>query len=600
MSVLEVSATKRDAKGYLQKYAPKSPAALTKIPEFRHGKRQQSPTVEADSSASLCNVAIVKLRCPQSLDDITLRGVAKSFFQLRILGLVSVVVLDCGIENDRDVFEDQSIRLSEAIDSFAKPGSKILDGIAVRQQHQSQQGTASEAERSIISDQIRIEDQGRLELAIQHGLIPIIPSLAHPDPISGQKPTDSTQLALSLTKYLSGMQFGVPSPDNTCTDELVPPRKLASIERIIILDPLGGTPVPGRPGASHRFVNLEQEYESLLRSLLGPEGSPVARNEDAITSGTMHATNLRLAKEALSLLPSSSSAILTTPHAAGFSNGFSNNGITSGKISGPTSPEETPKEFGFDGMVQTRKKRNPILHNLLTDKPVFSSSLPFQRILDGADNSADAGSSSAATLVKRGMPVTIFPDPRMSHWASPMPGEPRLRLTDNCIDLQRLVHLIDDSFGRPLDVEHYLNRVKNNLAGIIIAGEYEGGAILTWETPEGLDEKTAYAQGRLVPYLDKFAVLRSRQGSGGVADIVFNAMVQDCFPTGVCWRSRKNNPVNKWYFERSSGTNKLSDSNWTMFWTTPGLDSASPILKDYESVCRKVEPSWADNKHILD
>jgi len=156
--------------------------------------------------------------------------------------------------------------------------------------------------------------------------------------------------------------------------------------------------------------------------------------------------------------------------------------------------------------------------------------------------------------------------------------------------------LINDSFGRKLDVEHYLNRVQDSLAGIIIAGEYEGGAILTWERPFGMDEETAYAEGRLVPYLDKFAVLRKSQGAGGVADIVFNAMVRDCFPGGVCWRSRKDNPVNKWYFERSRGVRKLPDSNWAMFWTSEQAALNERLMKDYEDVCRNVVPSWADNK----
>lgn len=163
------------------------------------------------------------------------------------------------------------------------------------------------------------------------------------------------------------------------------------------------------------------------------------------------------------------------------------------------------------------------------------------------------------------------------------------------------MYLIEDSFNRKIDVQDYLNRVKDNLAGVIIAGEYEGGAILTWERPEGMSEEEAYETGRFIPYLDKFAVLKSRQGSGGVADIVFNAMVQDCFPNGVCWRSRKDNPVNKWYFERSKGTAGLAGTNWRMFWTTPEVaPGIAATFADYEAVCRSVEPSWADNKHILD
>lgn len=442
---------------------------------------------------------------------------------------------------------------------------------------------------------MRVDDLGRLKRALQHGLIPVVPSLARRDDASAPQPVDAGQFVLTLTKYLTGMQFvsphGEPPAPGT---EAEKPRKIASVERVIILDPLGGTPVPGRPGASHRFVNLEQEYDTLLRHLMGPEGSPLAQKDQCPASATIHASNLNLAKEALSVLPSSSSAVITTPLAAA-----STTFAASGAAKAPC-PDQTVPQFGFNGMVTTRKRQNPLLHNLLTDKPVYSSSLPFKRIRDSGYNGANVGPSSAATLIKRGMPLTIYPDPRIQPWTPPKPGGPRLRLTDKCIDLPRLMYLIENSFNRKLDVQDYLNRVNENLAGIIIAGKYEGGAILTWEQPEELDQQTAYEQGRLVPYLDKFAVLKSRQGSGGVADIVFNAMVGDCLPDGVCWRSRKDNPVNKWYFERSAGTSKLNDSKWTMFWTTPGLDTRHPTMRDYESVCRQVEPSWLDNKHILD
>lgn len=78
-------------------------------------------------------------------------------------------------------------------------------------------------------------------------------------------------------------------------------------------------------------------------------------------------------------------------------------------------------QLGFDGMVTTRKKHNPILHNLLTDKPMYSSSLPLQRIQDGGYR-IDPSDSTAATLVKRGMPLTIYPDPRENPWRPPKTG----------------------------------------------------------------------------------------------------------------------------------------------------------------------------------
>ncbi|EHL02715.1 putative Amino-acid acetyltransferase, mitochondrial [Glarea lozoyensis 74030] len=122
----------------------------------------------------------------------------------------------------------------------------------------------------------------------------------------------------------------------------------------------------------------------------------------------------------------------------------------------------------------------------------------------------------------------IHPNPVDEPWRAPLPGRPNLKLTDSHIDLSRLVHLIDDSFDRKLDVRDYLKRVNDRIAGVIIAGEYEGAAILTWETPPGVvEDGSMESRSRMVPYLDKFAVLKKAQGSGGVADIVFTAMVED-------------------------------------------------------------------------
>ena len=161
---------------------------------------------------------------------------------------------------------------------------------------------------------------------------------------------------------------------------------------------------------------------------------------------------------------------------------------------------------------------------------------------------------------------------------------------DPRVDLKRLVYLIEDSFRRKLNVKHYLNRIQNRVAGIIVAGDYEGGAILTWEMPPGVNDPN-----RLVPYLDKFAVLQTSQGSSGVADIVFQAMVRSCFPEGVCWRSRKDNPVNKWYLERASGTWKIPNSNWTMFWTGDDVAEGEQKWNDYVGVCSNIAASWAED-----
>ncbi|OAQ99438.1 hypothetical protein LLEC1_07698 [Akanthomyces lecanii] len=581
VSVLESTATRRDAKGYLQKYTANQPGkeASKAVPD------SQNATSTSTVSEPV-NIAIIMLRDPQHLAQSTVDGIAKTIAQLRALGLLSAVVIDCTGDSSRQVFDTEALRLCEAVDNFGKPGAKVISDIFLGQASDAQQPSA-------YCNSIKVSDRGLLKRAFQHGLIPVVPSMSARDELSAARPAGAEQTVLALTAFLSGLQFEKPAiPDASGNSKNIwRPEKIASVERVILLDALGGTPTSGRGvGVCHRFINLEQEYYWLRAQLLGPEGSPATGSPSGKPTTNNHVSNLALAKETLTILPPSSSALITTPVAAA---------NTSTIYSEPRSIKTEEGQLGFDGMVTTRKKHNPILHNLLTDKPMYSSSLPLQRIQDGGYR-VDPRDSTAATMVKRGMPLTIYPDPRENPWRPPKPGAPRCRLTDHNVDLPRLVHLIDDSFGRKLDVDDYLNRVNDNLAGIIIAGEYDGGAILTWEKPEGVTDQEAYDRGLYVPYLDKFAVLRCRQGSGGVADIVFNAMVRDCFPDGVCWRSRKNNPVNKWYFERSVGTIKLSDSSWTMFWTTLGLCGRQPTLEQYESVCRSVRPSWADNKHIVD
>ncbi|UNI22080.1 Amino-acid N-acetyltransferase [Purpureocillium takamizusanense] len=596
VSVLESSATRRDAKGYLQKYANKreavTPTSRPSSPQFFQGPQPFQQLQGALSSQQgreqlavdeeLTKVAIVKLRKPQELPDDVVAGIAKTLSQLRALGLLAIVIIDCGTRQSRRTYEHQALRLCEAIDSsFGQPVARFAEGIFLRQ---SRNGPLQDTRASspIFSGNVRVDDQGMLGRALRRNKIIVVPSVARPNELSSPRPTDAHSTLLALTKYLIGMQFA-PSESLATEPHASRPSRTASVERVILLDPLGGIPMVGKSSVAHRFINLEQEYTTLMEQLNDAHGSSTGPGEQAMSRKLSHAENLVLAKDALSLLPSSSSALITTPLAAA-----------------NIKQQPDPSSLQLDDMVATRNRRNPLLHNLLTDRPAFSPSLPLQRIKDESHGGLQTVDASAATLVKRGMPVTILPEPRSGPWRPPEPGSPRLRLTDTSVDLPRLVHLIEDSFGRKLDVQDYLRRVNENLAGIIIAGEYEGGAILTWERPEGLDEQQAFEQGRFVPYLDKFAVLKSRQGSAGVADIVFNAMVQDCFPEGVCWRSRKNNPVNKWYSERSAGVLQLPDSNWTMFWTTAGLSVEHPMFKDYKAVCRTVQPSWADDKHILD
>ncbi|KAL7627359.1 Amino-acid acetyltransferase, mitochondrial [Parahypoxylon ruwenzoriense] len=602
VSVLETSVTKRDAKAYMNKFVP----LLEKkgATGFKGQKAQTGPAdikcsageaVATDASVATKDVvhglkpegdiaiqaplyvALVKFRAPQGANDTTIDGVGKTLSQLRKLGLISIVVVDCGTVGENDAVQRQTStvqanRIAMAIDNYGAPGARIIDSpITIK-------SSAEVYNSPFTSRGLFVGNPHDLMAALQEELIPIIPSFGYTADACTIKPINANDAILALTRQLSGLQF----PDQPAEDsQVIPISRSAEVYRLVVLDPLGGIPAKNRATGRHLFLNLEQEFQEVRNDLTVLASSDSNGSISTRQSNLQHLENAELAKNVLSLLPPTSSAVITTPQ--------------------EVANERAPKDNGIDwALVGTRRGQNPLIHSLLTDKPVQSSSLPSERFRPFTSSTGMAQIGSLTTLAKRGMPLTIFPDPRVSPWRPPRLGQRGLNLTDPCIDLPRLVNLIEDSFGRTLNVDHYLKRIHGNLAGIIIAGEYEGGALLTWEKPPGLDGSEANNLDRLVPYLDKFAVLRKSQGAGGVADIIFNAMVRDCFPDGVCWRSRKDNPVNKWYFERSRGSLKFKDMNWTMFWTTPGLALDGQKFRDYESVCRGIEPSWSDKKHIID
>ena len=546
----------------------------------------------------------MKIRGLQLVDDKTLEGIAHTLSQLSKLGLSPLVVIDDEVEGQaaearkpsgwREELVRQADRMVSALQRETPSRTSRLDYVLGT----SNDGSGGNATTAVSGD-VRVQHPGALLGLLKRGSIPVIPPLAYTSTTQRVQKVQADEVVLALTRNFTGLDQ-LSDPGVSVTEQGDPTaRSTATLDRIILLDPLGGLPSAQRRDSAHVFINMEQEYTEVREELLGthipaapqagPRGQTVVDAEaaslpESLPSPPMpkivtnqNVKNLDLLQKALAILPPSASAILTTPNeAATFTN----------------TDQLTAAELG----VITRRPRNPLIHNLLTDKSLVSSSLPVARL----DTGAFAGSRlspqpNRATFVQRGMPLSIIPDPRVQAWTAPRSHRSPLRLDDPTIDLSRLTTLIEDSFGRPLDIEHYMNRIRNNLAGIIVAGEYEGGAILTWELPPGVpDDGSEASRARMVPYLDKFAVLKRSQGAGGVADIVFSAMVRTCFPQGVCWRSRKDNPVNKWYFERSVGTYKIPGTNWTTFWTAEDLYQDRQKFHDYVNVCRDVQPSWAD------
>lgn len=644
LSLLSSASTKREAKSYLSRFKDNTSQSASKLAEqsskesttaslpsgvnlgsFYGASRavydtpvfrqDNTPASRADDSAEGLHLALIKLTVPQALDDSVITGLAKTFSQLVRLGMACCVVVDPNMDGTtaavRQVANEQANRIAAAVDAEPDSRSFRLDSAL----------SVSESNPSLA----RVMSRRDLLSPLSDGHVVIVTPTAYIEENPRAVMVTANEAVLALTREFAGLST-VPDPDE---DPVITAEKISNLQReialdrVILLHPLGGIPTFRGPQSSHVFINMEQEYDDIedelseTRSSLagdahdtitypdtGPadtilESNPLSKfvNQDVFSPlpgkserllGTNpigqvldgHLENLRLSRQALAMLPSASSGIITSPQ----------------EVANSAHAQTNTTDLSTVG---TRRQRNPLIHSLLTDKPLLSSSLPPGRRGTGNGKaSAISPFTPHTTFVKRGMPLTILPNPHVQMWTA---QRQRVQLNDPSIDLPRLVNLIEDSFDRKLDVPNYLERVNDRIAGLIIAGEYEGGAILTWETPPGVsDDGSPESAARMVPYLDKFAVLKRSQGAGGVADVVFNAMVRTCFPNGVCWRSRKDNPVNKWYFERSCGSWKLADSNWTMFWTTPGLPEDTQTFQDYEAVCRVVQPSWADNKSVVD
>ncbi|RVX74043.1 hypothetical protein B0A52_01874 [Exophiala mesophila] len=573
-SLLSSAATKRDAKAYITRLknpekaivpsaTPTNPTtrpaqtqvnlgglfgrarAVEESPIFSHNQDNIDYALEEQETL---HVALIKISNITSMSDSIVAGIARTLSSLSRLSMAPCVVVDESDTSNQPPTRQQlsaaADRLVSAIESYSQSGARIIDNAL----------SLGEDGRP------RVFMRRLLTRPLRRGRIPVVVPIAYSDRTHQAINITADQALVALVRELSGyIQPRAINPDQQAHSTWKP----ISLDRIIVVDETGCIPSTKSIDKKHVFVNLSQEYSALQEELRSSTDGKVS---------VRHASNLRMFRDALQLLPHTSSGLLTTPAAA------------ANIDKEPTKPISS---------VGTRRQKNPLIHNLLTDKPAYSSSLPSGRLAQDTSSS----SATTSTFIKKGMPLIILPHPDAQVWKAT--STPRLKLTDPRIDLKRLTYLVDDSFNRQLDVEAYLRRVNDRIAGVIIAGEYEGGAILTWETPPGASDDD---HSRLVPYLDKFAVLKKSQGAGGVADIVFNAMVRTCFPNGVCWRSRKDNPVNKWYFERSRGTFKIPDTNWTMFWTTPDLllDQNRQTFLDYEGVCRTVKPTWADGKVLVD
>ncbi|KAI8065400.1 uncharacterized protein B0P05DRAFT_476148 [Gilbertella persicaria] len=301
-------------------------------------------------------------------------------------------------------------------------------------------------------------------------------------------PVKANQALVALTQRLA----------NQAVDPKLVPSK------IVVINKEGGIPNHALPGTAHSLVNVQEEYEDIEKAF--------STHETWKQSHPNTMQDLTMIRDCLDQLPTASSAII----------------------------------------VPTSSLPSALITNLVTDKPLYSSSLPVTH--------AAQINQKKTTVLRHGIKINTFHD-----------------LGD--LNLNRLTSLLEASFQRKVNTEAFYSRLDKVLAGAIIAGDYEGAVIMT-------DEKPDPSSSRSHAYLDKFAIAPSSQGIG-LTDILWKRMC-DNYPE-LLWRSRKDNGVNKWYFERSNGFIRLKDSNWVLFWH--GAEGHKHA-QDYAKITMSIPPSF--------
>jgi amino-acid N-acetyltransferase len=468
-----------------------------------------TPLGDANRHGQHLRISIIKIRDYESIRSETLNQLTATISRLVKLGVSPIIVVDAETERAEFVrgYKLPFGHYNRKISNKAWSMISFLEGDQSSLRLRARPiESLYEVTSGANSGNLRPTFIGSITRSLFTGIIPVVIPIAYDAQTAEQKLVNANNAVCALVEGL--MNSGSP----------------LSVEKVIFIDPLGGVPSLERGGkdASHIFVNLEQEFTEISAELMQSGYLPCQVRD-------VHLANLKTMQRALSLLPLSSGGLITTPQVAALCS-----------------------------------SRNPIIYNLLTDRPVVSPSLPV---------SMKRTPVLQTTIFRKGMPLqTMYSETGIDLVKEAKIGR---------IDLSQLTNLINDSFGKKLDVEHYLNRINRNVAGIIIAGDYEGAAIISWEDSKNNSSRVAY--------LDKFAVRASSQGGSGVADMIFKAMMR-MFPDELLWRSRGNNPVNKWYFERSIGTMRVPGTHWVMFWN--GSETREETsLGDYLDICSSIEPS---------
>ncbi|GAA5848851.1 hypothetical protein JCM8547_006366 [Rhodosporidiobolus lusitaniae] len=481
------------------------------------------------------HTALVKVQGPFS--DRQLESIAEGMVYLKKLGLVPIVVMDHEkwVEEEerfadlddkrrreevsrlRDHMKQESIRFSDMLEKMGGASRPLLEGVLCVQGAAFEDTFAPLPSTSSnprpydtpLPTNLFVDSLSGIRSAVRRGEIPVIPPVA----------LDASCFAfcVSADDAVRAIAFGLTDSQKAAGLRYEGDARLKNDVdltpvRLMVINREGGIPSPARNGDPHLSINLSSEYDYIQKTFIWHESHPTAL------------ANLALIRDCLEYLPRTASGVLVS--------------------------HRSPKS---------------LIANLITNRPALSPSLAH-------DSLPRRNIAHQPTIVRRGLPIRVH------------------RSMDD-VDEDKLTHLLEEAFGRTLDRQPFYDRLRRDLDFCIVAGEYSGVAIVTNEIERAAEPPYAPVEGASpVAYLDKFAVLPSLQGDGTV-DFLWGALRDESWGLGLLdalnpnlgglqgqgiardlvWRSRSNNPVNKWYFDRSTGFFKIpppagAATGFSLFW----------------------------------
>ncbi|EJD51775.1 mitochondrial amino-acid acetyltransferase [Auricularia subglabra TFB-10046 SS5] len=519
LSVLRAGPSLRDTKGYLASFSPRPPPRPAPLPALPVEAWSMSstprtapvtttePLPAASTSPVVASIldpvykhtALVKIQGPFS--DRQLESIARGMVYLEKLGLVSIIVVERddwqpGRHGERHQAVEDAMRVAAALEQQGAKARPMLDTLVRLGPHpddvEARSTGCMEDPAGPPEAHALLNDLVPLRSALRAGEIPVLPPLVL-DSFCRSVRVDANDMLAALARGLveAATRTGNRPADAAPSTEI----NLTPL-RLMIINREGGIPSYARAGLPHLLVNLSSEYD-YIHDTFDPSWN---------SSHPKSLSNLALARQCLSYMPPSASAVMVS--------------------------HRSPKA---------------LIGNLITNKPALSSSLPHALLQTTGKLTPDT-----PTVIRRGLPVRVIRS-----------------LAD--VDRPKLAALLETSFRRTLDQDAFFLRLEQTLDYVIVAGDYAGAAVVTNE-----------GGGGGIAYLDKFAVAPAHQGDGTV-DFLWVALHDESYglglpysvnpnggkegagvPRDLVWRSRADNPVNKWYFERASGHMRLG--HWVLFW----------------------------------